>query len=563
MLRFMADHGYKIELTPLRDKQTGGLAERMVHIVTAKTNNAMLENSAPPSFWCCAMFKTTQDLNFNYSKKIDTSPHKFIDMKYLHSFFAECYMYISLKDRTSKLPARRAQRCRFLAYLYTTIFAPTYVLIIDYGNDKYGGTRVSKDIIFDVSCVFDKYIDNSPTDAEFAALNLPIKDITPRVLAPNEPVSFMDAPPIDDLAHAEQAPHGTPNSPPLLELYKPGEYLDLIDDLPLQEKLPAPLIFANLSEFQERINEFGLVEFWNDVTGDLSNAPVMGINQMHFDMIMSLFLINITIETLALKSFVKAVVHPDWHPPIIKELDNFCENKCFEWIKDIGKRRLLMIRLFSYKSDMSKKARMVIDESKRIPGLDYNPDEEYCWNFAATSIKVFFALSALYGLTLRGGDLVGAYLVTPGSKDFMLRIATPQGIKAPPGIIPQVLGNLYGLPSSGCNFSTAVDAIVTSLGYKSTPFDPKFFCKWIEGRPILLMFHSDDFRGCGPSNMIAEWDTLVASFEAARYKVKDCTKEPFVGINVTSDNQGNYYLDQKKSIEGVVKAAKVSQRSRQ
>ena len=29
-------------------------------------------------------------------------------------------------------------------------------------------------------------------------------------------------------------------------------------------------------------------------------------------------------------------------------------------------------------------------------------------------------------------------------------------------------------------------------------------------------------------------------------------------INVTSDNQGNYYLDQKKSIEGVVKAAKVS-----
>ena len=102
-----------------------------------------------------------------------------------------------------------------------------------------------------------------------------------------------------------------------------------------------------------------------------------------------------------------------------------------------------------------------------------------------------------------------------------------------------------------------MDATVISLGYKSTPFDPKFFCKWIEGRPILLMFHSDDFRWCGPSNMIAEWDTLVASFEAARYEAKDCTKEPFVRINVISDNQGNYYLDQKK-IEGVVKATKVS-----
>ena len=58
--------------------------------------------------------------------------------------------------------------------------------------------------------------------------------------------------------------------------------------------------------------------------------------------------------------------------------------------------------------------------------------------------------------------------------------------------------------------------------------------------------------------MLAEWVKLVAAFEASRYKVKDCTKEPFVGINVTTDEQSNYYLDQKKSIESVVKAAKVS-----
>ena len=58
--------------------------------------------------------------------------------------------------------------------------------------------------------------------------------------------------------------------------------------------------------------------------------------------------------------------------------------------------------------------------------------------------------------------------------------------------------------------------------------------------------------------MLSEWDTLVAAFEASRYKVKDCTKELFVGINLTSDELGNYYLDQKKFIESAVKAAKVS-----
>ena len=95
--------------------------------------------------------------------------------------------------------------------------------------------------------------------------------------------------------------------------------------------------------------------------------------------------------------------------------------------------------------------------------------------------------------------------------------------------------NLYGQPSSGRNFGKAVDAIVLKLGYKNTPYDPKFFCKWIDGMPILVVFHSDDFRWCGPPHLLAEWDSLVVTFGASRYKVKDCTKESFVGINVTSE----------------------------
>ena len=98
--------------------------------------------------------------------------------------------------------------------------------------------------------------------------------------------------------------------------------------------------------------------------------------------------------------------------------------------------------------------------------------------------------------------MVGAYLVTPGSKDFMLCMATLDGIIAPEGMV--VLGNLYGLPSSGRNFSKAVDAIVLKLGYKNKPYDPKFSFKWIGGMPILVVFHSDDFRWCGPPNLLSE-----------------------------------------------------------
>ena len=261
--------------------------------------------------------------------------------------------------------------------------------------------------------------------------------------------------------------------------------------------------------------------------------------------------------TYAPKTFRQAVAITEWIAPILKELDNFQTNTCFQWIPDTGQRRLFMIWLFSYKSNFDLKARMVIDGSKCIPGTDYNPAEVYCGNVQAASIKIFFALSACYGLTMRGGDLVGAYLVTPGSKEFKLCISTPPGIKAPPGMILEVLGNLYGLPSSGRNFSMAVDKIVFSCGYINTVYDPKFFIKWVEGMPILLMFHSDDFRWSGSKDVMHEWDTLVKAFESSKYKVKDCTSEPFVGINVTTDENGNYYLDMKEKVEGVVTVAKV------
>ena len=42
------------------------------------------------------------------------------------------------------------------------------------------------------------------------------------------------------------------------------------------------------------------------------------------------------------------------------------------------------------------------------------------------------------------------------------------------------------------------------------------------------------------------------------YKVEDCTKEPFVGINATSDTRGSDHLDQKDKIEGEVKAARAT-----
>ena len=95
---------------------------------------------------------------------------------------------------------------------------------------------------------------------------------------------------------------------------------------------------------------------------------------------------------------------------------------------------------------------------------------------------------------MRGGDLEGAYLVTPISKDYRVYLRTPEGYTIPKGMCMEALGNLYGFPPAGQNFSKEFDKCVTECGFKNTPWDLKFFIKWKNNRPILLIAHSDDFR---------------------------------------------------------------------
>lgn len=70
----------------------------------------------------------------------------------------------------NKLPARRAKRCRFLAYSNTTLLVPTYVIISVNDNGTYGTVRRYKDVIFDDSCEYDPNLDNSTSDEAFAEL---------------------------------------------------------------------------------------------------------------------------------------------------------------------------------------------------------------------------------------------------------------------------------------------------------------------------------------------------------------------------------------------------------
>ena len=70
------------------------------------------------------------------------------------------------------------------------------------------------------------------------------------------------------------------------------------------------------------------------------------------------------------------------------------------------------------------------------------------------------------------------------------------------------------------------------MGYVNTPWDLKLFYKWINGKPIFVIAHSDDFRWFGSENVTHEWVALIKNFNKHKYTVTDCTDKEFVGSDI-------------------------------
>ena len=124
---------------------------------------------------------------------------------------------------------------------------------------------------------------------------------------------------------------------------------------------------------------------------------------------------------------------------------------------------------------------------------------------------------------VREGDLEGAYLVTRANKNYRVQLKTPQGYTIPDGTCIEAFGNLYGFPPAGQNFSIQFDKCVMECVFKNTPWDLKFFYKWKNNRPMLLIAHCDNFRVfCYKRDYLSELDALIKNFNKHKYKVTDC-----------------------------------------
>ena len=544
---------YNLERTPVRDKHANGIAERSVGLITAKTNVAMMSPTpqVPQSFWDFAMAYACDTHSYNFSSVIGTSPYmkitgKPIDIKYLQPFWASCYVFIPREER-NKLGSPRAYKAHLLGYANTNLQFPNYIVqpVIDGYYTKY---KDSKNVIFDPSINFSVYTENEePYDREFENTD----HYVPFLQRQNAP---------DDLKGPDAQPQIENND----EVYTPiipQRTPDLLPQSQYRHDTPAPPIDENNDTTPDDetadINEYrppyetenGNPVYWYKYFVKNNEYPLIMCEAQHFKKI------KIARDPNVPDNYYKAMRLPEWKIAIDKELTKFEKNLCLQLVPYNNQHLVPMMWLFVIKSDGTKKARLVGRGDLMLPYIDFDPYAVYCGNVTASSIKMCITIAAKYNLFMKGGDLEGAYLVAPSNHKYPVYIKTPQGYTIPNNMCIQAVGNLYGFPPAGQNFSIEFDKCVKECGYVNTPWDLKFFYKWKNNKPMLIIVHSDDFRWFGDKDEINEWHLIVKSFEKQRYKVTDVTDNEFVGIKISVDSENNYYMDQTRMIDEILQEA--------
>ena len=584
-LQCLHTFGYRLEPTPPRDKHANGVAERAVGVLSMKCNIIMhpLGMTVPQKFWDLAFEYTCITHAFNYHSAIKTSPYHLITgqhviLKNLKSFWSLCWVHIALEDRKGKIGFPRAYKARFVGYDLSRTLEPSFKVIEILPTGIYGKIRTSKDVIFDKDNNY-KNTDEYPTDLDFDQLyqnsNIDISMVPPAnntvekdseleiatSAIPMHPVPVQTCIPQNQLIQnpnsAKRNPIKNNNKSGSKNVKSTKHKAVSLDPTPVT--IP-PHTISDIDASNIGINtpitniENDDCVYWYSTRIRNHEHFLSIIEASHHD---KLF---IDFDTLNVpKTFWKAMAIPEWAAAIDTELKKFEKNECLHLVPYIDQHLVPMMWLFSIKTNGTKKARLVGRGDKMIPLVDFDPDAVYCGNVSSCSIKMALSIAAAYGLVMRGGDLIGAYLITRANVNFPVHIETPQGYTCPPGFCFQAVGNLYGFPPAGQNFSIEFDKCILECGYKNTPWDLKLFYKWTtDGRPMLIIVHSDDFRWFGPSDKLDEWDLILATFNEHKYEVTDATENEFVGIRIQRDEDGTYYMDQHRMIDSIIHEANMT-----
>ena len=104
------------------------------------------------------------------------------------------------------------------------------------------------------------------------------------------------------------------------------------------------IVLTDTSEYEPGVDKYGMPVYWSRITEEYSAVIVLDIGVFNYHEFMARCMMTVT--SAGPRSFAKAIMQPAWHLAVNKEIGNFIDNTCFQWIMDVGQRHMMIILLF-------------------------------------------------------------------------------------------------------------------------------------------------------------------------------------------------------------------------
>jgi hypothetical protein len=248
------------------------------------------------------------------------------------------------------------------------------------------------------------------------------------------------------------------------------------------------------------------------------------------------------------KTYAEAMNHPiygsKWREAIALEIRTLIQFGTWRYIKRPTDQRVISTKwVFNVKYDgdgriLRFKARIVARGFSQVEGMDY--EDTFAPVVRLESLRILFALAALYGLIAHLLDATNAYVRSKLDKRIVMEI--PEDVKTygKDKEVYELLQSLYGLKQSAYLWHKKVQGFITGKGYKQSSADPGVF---INERGLIIAVYVDDILifSRHPTD-ITRTKQLLQAF----HPMKDGGQvSKVLGIRVTWMRNGAIRLDQE------------------
>ena len=205
------------------------------------------------------------------------------------------------------------------------------------------------------------------------------------------------------------------------------------------------------------------------------------------------------------------------------------------------KRKVLTGEVYKHK------ARMNLDGSKQIEGIDYN--QTYSPTASWPAVRLQLALTLVNNWYTKQIDFVQAFPQAPMLRKQYMKLPKGiaiEGVDNPDEWVLELKKNLYGGKDAGRNWYLFLKDKLESIGFVRSRFDE---CVFYRGKCMYVLY-TDDSILAGPDEQ--ELDDIIADLKGTGLDITDeGTIADFLGVNVRQEGN-SFHLTQPKLIESIL-----------